>query len=111
MARVLFGIDRPTAGEIRLAGEPAAFSDRFGRRRARNSLWCRRTGSGQKPHHGFPDPRQRLATDDRAERTFAGLVRAAESELALVEPHLQRVRLKFHNFDQPVKTLSGGNQL
>jgi ABC-type sugar transport system ATPase subunit len=44
---------------------------------------------------------------DRA--TFAGLVRR-RSELALVEPHLQRLRLKFHNFDQPVKTLSGGNQ-
>ena len=44
---------------------------------------------------------------DRA--TFAGLVRR-RSELALVEPHLQRLRLKFLNFDQPVKTLSGGNQ-
>ena len=44
---------------------------------------------------------------DRA--TFAGLIRR-RSEIALVEPHLQRLRLKFHNFDQPVKTLSGGNQ-
>ena len=48
-----------------------------------------------------------LPTIDRA--TFAGLVRR-RSELALVEPHLQRLRLKFRNFDQPVKTLSGGNQ-
>ena len=31
-------------------------------------------------------------------------------ELAAVEPHLRRLRLKFRNFDQQVKTLSGGNQ-
>ena len=40
---------------------------------------------------------------------MAGLV-VRRHELALVEPHLLRLRLKFRSFDQLVKTLSGGNQ-
>jgi ribose/xylose/arabinose/galactoside ABC-type transport system permease subunit len=41
--------------------------------------------------------------------TVAGLV-WRRRELSLVEPQLRRLRLKFRSFDQPVKTLSGGNQ-
>jgi rhamnose transport system ATP-binding protein len=40
---------------------------------------------------------------------IAGLVRRAR-ELGLVKPQLERLRLKFSSFDQPVRTLSGGNQ-
>jgi len=41
--------------------------------------------------------------------TIAGLV-WRKREIALVRPHLDRLRLKFRSLDQPVKTLSGGNQ-
>ena len=107
VARVLFGIDRPTAGEIKLAGVPAAFSDPSGAMAA-GVAYVSEDRLGQSLVLDFPIlGNASLPTIDRA--TFAGLVRR-RSELALVEPHLQRLRLKFRDFDQPVKTLSGGNQ-
>ncbi|MBV9286625.1 MAG: ATP-binding cassette domain-containing protein [Hyphomicrobiales bacterium] len=107
VARVLFGIDRPTAGEIKLAGKSAAFSDASGAMAA-GVAYVSEDRLGQSLVMDFPIlANASLPTIDRA--TFAGLVRR-RSELALVEPHLQRLRLKFRNFDQPVKTLSGGNQ-
>ena len=48
-----------------------------------------------------------LTVVDRA--TTAGLVRRSKSQ-AIVEPQLARMRLRFQSFDQPVSTLSGGNQ-
>ena len=86
VARVLFGIDRPTAGEIRLAGEPAAFSDPFDAV-ARGVAYVSEDRLGQSLVMDFPIlANASLPTIDRA--TFAGLVRR-RSELALVEPHLQ----------------------
>jgi ribose/xylose/arabinose/galactoside ABC-type transport system permease subunit len=41
--------------------------------------------------------------------TVAGLI-SATKELALVRPDLERMKLRFRSYDQPVKTLSGGNQ-
>ena len=41
--------------------------------------------------------------------TRLGLIQN-ERELDLVKPHLDRLRLRFRSFDQPVSTLSGGNQ-
>jgi rhamnose transport system ATP-binding protein len=107
VARVLFGIDRPTAGEIKLAGEPTVFSDPS-KAMARGVAYLSEDRLGQSLVMDFSIlANASLPTIDRA--TFAGLV-GRRSELALVEPHLQRLRLKFLNFDQPVKTLSGGNQ-
>ena len=107
VARVLFGIDRPTAGEIKLAGKPAAFAD-ASCAMAAGVAYVSEDRLGQSLVMDFPIlANASLPTIDRA--TFAGLV-WRRSELALVEPHLQRLRLKFRNFDQPVKTLSGGNQ-
>jgi rhamnose transport system ATP-binding protein len=107
VARVLFGIDRPTAGEIRLGGEQAAFSDSSAAV-ARGVAYVSEDRLGQSLVMDFPIlANASLPTISRA--TFAGLVRR-RSELALVEPHLQRLRLKFRDFSQSVKTLSGGNQ-
>lgn len=107
VARVLFGIDRPTAGEITLAGEPAVFLDPS-EAMARGVVYVSEDRLGQSLVIDFSIlANASLPTIDRA--TFAGLV-GRRSELVLVEPHLQRLRLKFLNFDQPVKTLSGGNQ-
>ncbi len=41
--------------------------------------------------------------------TRAGLIHR-KIELALVQQQLERMRLRFYSFDQPVQTLSGGNQ-
>jgi rhamnose transport system ATP-binding protein len=41
--------------------------------------------------------------------TQLGLVRY-QREIDLVKPHLDRLRLRFRSFEQPVSTLSGGNQ-
>ena len=107
VARVLFGIDRPTAGNIKLAGKPAVFSDPS-EAMGRGVAYVSEDRLGQSLVMDFSIlANASLPTIDRA--TFAGLVRR-RSELALVEPHLKRLRLKFLNFDQPVKTLSGGNQ-
>jgi len=107
VARVLFGIDRPTTGEIKLAGEPAAFNDPSAAMAA-GVAYVSEDRLGQSLVMDFPIlANASLPTIDRA--TFAGFVRR-RSEMALVEPHLQRLRLKFQSFDQPVKTLSGGNQ-
>ena len=44
-----------------------------------------------------------LPTIDRA--TVGGLI-SATKELALVRPELERMRLRFRSYDQPVKNLS-----
>ena len=107
VARVLFGIDKPTAGEIKLAGQPTRFAD-ASEAMASGVAYLSEDRLGQSLVMDFPIlANASLPTIDRA--TFAGFVRR-RSELALVEPHLQRLRLRFRNFDQPVKTLSGGNQ-
>ena len=107
VARVLFGIDRPTAGEMKLAGEPTLFSHPS-EAMAAGVAYVSEDRLGQSLVMDFPIlANSSLPTIDTA--TFAGFV-WRRSELALVEPHLRRLRLKFRDFDQPVKTLSGGNQ-
>ena len=41
--------------------------------------------------------------------TRAGML-SSEREIALAAPHLDRLRLKFSSYEQPVGALSGGNQ-
>ena len=41
--------------------------------------------------------------------TVGGLISPAR-ELGLVSGHLEKLRLRFRSYDQPVRTLSGGNQ-
>jgi rhamnose transport system ATP-binding protein len=107
VARVLFGIDQPTAGAVRLAREPVAFADPSAAMAA-GVAYVSEDRLGQSLVMDFPIlANASLPTIDRA--TFAGLV-WRRSEQALVEPHLRRLRLRFRSFDQPVKTLSGGNQ-
>ena len=96
IARVLFGVDRPTAGD-----DPA-------RRRTRSpsrspatpwrpaSPMSRRTGIGQSLVMDFSDPRQRLAAGHR-QGDHRRPVRPAR-ELALVAAQLERLRLRFSSY-------------
>lgn len=107
VARVLFGIDRPTEGRIAVLGSPVTFADPSAAMAA-GIAYVSEDRLGQSLVMEFPIlSNASLPVIGRA--TMAGLV-MRRSELGLVEPHLKRLRLKFRSFDQPVKTLSGGNQ-
>jgi ABC-type sugar transport system ATPase subunit/ribose/xylose/arabinose/galactoside ABC-type transport system permease subunit len=107
LARVLFGIDQPSTGRIRVGGETVRFTDPSAAMAA-GIAYLSEDRLGESLVLDFPI----LANASLpvvGQATFAGLV-MHRRELALVEPHLRRLRLKFRSFDQAVKTLSGGNQ-
>lgn len=107
IARVLFGIDQPTAGRIEMEGKAVAFADPPAAMAA-GIAYVSEDRLGQSLVMDFPIlDNASLPVIEKA--TMAGLVMRRQ-ELALVEPHLKRLKLKFRSFDQPVKTLSGGNQ-
>jgi len=107
IARVLFGIDRRSAGRIWLDGKDVEFADPAAALRAGVAYVSEdRLGQSLVLDHSVL-ANASLPVIEKA--TVAGLV-IRRRELALVEPHLRRLRLKFRNFDQLVKTLSGGNQ-
>lgn len=107
IARVLFGIDQPTAGSIEMAGKAVTFADPPAAMAA-GIAYVSEDRLGQSLVMDFPIlDNASLPVIEKA--TMAGLVMRRQ-ELSLVEPHLKRLKLKFRSFDQPVKTLSGGNQ-
>jgi len=107
IARVLFGIDQPSAGRISIAGETVTFPDPSAALAA-GIAYLSEDRLGQSLIMDFSIlTNASLPVIGKA--TMAGLV-MRRRELGLVEPHLRRLRLKFRSYDQPVKTLSGGNQ-
>ena len=79
VARVLFGIDRPTPGSIRRRRRAGRLR-RPDRGHGGGHRLCLGRPAGPEPRHGFPDPRQCLAAGDR-QGDVAGLV-MRRSELA-----------------------------
>ena len=107
IARVLFGVDQPTAGTIALDGHPVAFASP-GDAMAAGIAYVSEDRIGQSLVMDFSIlANASLPVIDQA--TTAGLIRPAR-ELGLVRGHLDRLRLRFRSYLQPVKTLSGGNQ-
>ena len=107
IARVLFGIDQPTAGQIRIEGEERHFASPA-QAMAAGIAYVSEDRLGQSLVMDFPIlDNASLPVVGKA--TFAGLV-SRRREISLVEPHLQRLKLKFRTYEQAVKTLSGGNQ-
>jgi ABC-type sugar transport system ATPase subunit/ribose/xylose/arabinose/galactoside ABC-type transport system permease subunit len=107
IARVLFGIDQPTTGDVRIDNRSGIFSSP---REAMDAgiAYVSEDRMGQSLIMDFGILNNAsLPVIDSATR--AGLVHR-DSELALVKPQLERMRLRFQSFDQPVQTLSGGNQ-
>ena len=107
VARVLFGVDRPSAGTITVEGRAIAF---------RSPSEAMRVGVAYVSEDRLG---QSLVMDFSVlfngsltvigKASIAGFVRRSR-ELRLVKPQLERLRLKYQSFDQPVRTLSGGNQ-
>ena len=107
VARVLFGIDRPTSGRILLDGTPVSVGTPHAAMRA-GIAYVSEDRLGQSLVLDFSILDNASLTVLRRATRF-GLVEHAR-EKALVEPSLERMSLRFHSFDQPVGTLSGGNQ-
>ena len=104
---MLFGVDQPTAGTIALDGHPVAFASP-GDAMAAGIAYVSEDRIGQSLVMDFSIlANASLPVIDQA--TVAGLIRPAR-ELGLVRGHLDRLRLRFKSYLQPVKTLSGGNQ-
>ena len=107
VARVLFGVDQPSGGSISLDGREMTFRSPADAMKA-GMAYVSEDRIGQSLIMDFDIlTNASLPLIDRATR--AGLVRR-RLELGLVQPFLERLRLRFRSFDQAVKTLSGGNQ-
>jgi rhamnose transport system ATP-binding protein len=107
IARVLFGVDRSTSGTIRIANKPVSFRSPADAMKA-GIAYVSEDRIGQSLIMDFGIlANASLPVINQA--TSLGLVQSRK-ELDLVKPHLDRLRLRFRRYDQPVSTLSGGNQ-
>jgi rhamnose transport system ATP-binding protein len=107
IARALFGVTEPSAGTILIDGKPTAFST------PRDAM------AAGVAYVSEDRLNQSLVTEfsilanasitilDRATRFFLFSRTVA---LSFVAPHLDRLKLRYTSYDQPVSTLSGGNQ-
>ncbi len=107
VARALFGMDRAEEGEIRLGGETVSIS---------SPAWAIENGIG----YVSEDRRGQSIVEDFAILDNASLPMISHTtrwslirknaEIALVAGPLERMQLKFTDYFQPMRTLSGGNQ-
>jgi rhamnose transport system ATP-binding protein len=107
LARVLFGIAKPTAGtilldgtEIHVAGARDAMAKGIG------YVSEDRLGQSLVMDFSILSNAGLTVLDQAATRGFVDRART----LSMVAPHLDRLSLRFRSYDQPVNTLSGGNQ-
>jgi rhamnose transport system ATP-binding protein len=107
IARVLFGIDQPTAGAISIDGRPVKYASAK-EAMAQGIAYVSEDRIGQSLVMDF-SIRANASLTVLEQATRGGLL-SPEREIALAEPHLDRLRLRFNSYEQPVSTLSGGNQ-
>jgi rhamnose transport system ATP-binding protein len=107
LARTLFGITAPTAGKIRLDGQDVQLNGAQDAM-AKGIAYVSEDRLGQSLVMDFSILSNAGLTilDQAAPTGFTDRKRT----LSLVAPHLDRLALKFRSYDQPVNTLSGGNQ-
>jgi rhamnose transport system ATP-binding protein len=107
IARVIFGIDRPSTGTVTLDDQPIkprSAADAM----ARGIAYVSEDRRGQSLIEEFSIlDNATLPVITKATRL--GMIRR-RLELALVSESLERMKLKFAHFGQPAGTLSGGNQ-
>lgn len=107
IARALFGIERPDSGEILLGGEVTSIPSPSTAIRL-GVAYVSEDRRGQSVVEDF-SILDNASLPMIAHTTRWGLIRKS-AELALVSAPLERMRLRFNNYFQPMKTLSGGNQ-
>ncbi|MDQ6434359.1 ATP-binding cassette domain-containing protein [Mesorhizobium sp. LHD-90] len=107
IARALFGIDQPDAGEILIDGRQVTFTS------ARDAMDARiayvsedRMGQSLVMDFSILDNAVLPVLDKAARAGLYGTDRAID----LVSDWLKRMKLRFSGYGQPVKELSGGNQ-
>ena len=107
LARTLFGVTQPTAGQILLDGKVIHLSSAQDAM-SKGIAYVSEDRLGQSLVMDFSILANAALTilDKAAPTGFTDRKRT----LSLVAPHLDRLALKFRSYDQPVNTLSGGNQ-
>jgi monosaccharide-transporting ATPase len=106
-AKMLFGIEAPDQGELRLGGKTVAF--RSARQAIRHGLaFCSedRKTEGLVPHLSV---RENLILALQARRGPARLLPRKEQE-QLAEHYITALKIKVPNPETPIQNLSGGNQ-
>jgi rhamnose transport system ATP-binding protein len=107
IARTLFGIDKPSAGTITLGGEMIRVRS-AAHALAQGIAYVSEDRRGQSIVEDFSIlDNATLPVIQKATRF--GIIRK-RLEISLVEGPLQRMRLKFDSYAQPISSLSGGNQ-
>ena len=107
IARVLFGIVKPTSGEVLLGGAAASFASPKDAMDAGIAYVSEdRLGQSLVMEFSIVENAGLTILSKAQTRGFA----SRKKVLDLVIPHLQRLKLRFGSYDQPVNTLSGGNQ-
>jgi ribose/xylose/arabinose/galactoside ABC-type transport system permease subunit/ABC-type multidrug transport system ATPase subunit len=107
IARVLFGIDQPDDGEIRIEGNEVSFARPADAMRA-GIAYVSEDRLGQSLVMAF-SILSNAVLPILPKASTVGIVRRLR-EIAQVGPQLDRMRLKYRSYDQAAKTLSGGNQ-
>ena len=106
-ARMIFGVDRPDSGEIRLQGEPVAWtSPREAIRRGLAFCPEDRKAEGILPNLSV---RENLILALQASRGPARLLPRAE-QLQIADHYIRLLDIKTTSAETPIRNLSGGNQ-
>ncbi|HVG46670.1 MAG TPA: ATP-binding cassette domain-containing protein, partial [Rubellimicrobium sp.] len=107
LARAIFGITRADAGEVVIDGRPVRFANARAAMDAGVAYVSEdRLGQSLVMDASIVTNAGLTVLDETAPAGFWSRTRA----LARVAPHLDRLSLRFRSYDQPVSTLSGGNQ-
>jgi rhamnose transport system ATP-binding protein len=107
IARTLFGVTQPTSGAIRINGKESRF-DNASAAMAAGVAYVSEDRIGQSLVMDFPIVANAALTilDSAVKAGFS----SRQKVLDRVAPHLDRLKLRFQSYDQPINTLSGGNQ-
>ena len=107
IARVLFGIAQPTSGSICINGKEMQFAGASAAMAA-GVAYVSEDRLGQSLVMDFPivDNAALTMLDSTTTAGFS----SRQKVLDRVAPHLDRLHLRFSSYDQPINTLSGGNQ-
>ena len=107
VARAIFGITRPTSGEIRIDGERVTIHS--AREAMRKGIaYVSEDRLSQSLIMDFPiRVNGSLTVLDQCTR--AGLLQP-DKEIGAVKEHLERLKLRYASFEQEISGLSGGNQ-